>query len=323
MSATARKLDYDDFGDDHHLADPEESIILLREPTSRPRRGAAQPKPEGEPVSHRRTAPKPRLLPKAAPRTRKANLGIFAVACLGVVTVGLVTMLIVNTMLASGAFTISELQAEKAQLLEQEQQLQEEVAKASSPLLLEERARALGMVPQDAPAFISLETGEILGNAVPQPEPIVVDPSAGTYVNGYLMDPTTGEMYIDPHTGLPITEDGQPIGYNGETVDGTTTEDAILDPDTGEWVDPVTGKPLDPQPVTDPTTGEAPIGGGDGDVTEQGPNPTPSDPTPSDPGAGDGTAPVEGSTPADGTAPVDPGTGEAPVDGGGAASEGP
>ena len=289
MSATARKLDYDDYGDDHHLAEPEESIILLREPASR--------SPRTSPTSAR-----PRLLPKTAPRTRKANLGIFAVVCLAIVTVGLVTMLIVNTMLASGAFTINELQAQKAQLLEQEQQLQEEVAKASSPMLLEEKARALGMVPQDAPAFISLETGEILGNAVPQPEPIVVDPATGEYVNGYLIDPTTGEMYIDPHTGLPITEDGQPIGYNGETVDGTVTEDAILDPDTGEWVDPVTGKPLDPQPVTDPTTGEATIGGSDGDVTEEAPAPTdpsatdsaPIDPAPTDPAAGGEVAPGEG-----------------------------
>ena len=298
MSATARKLDYDDFGDDHHLADPEESIILLREPASRPRRSQARPEIEAEPISHRRSAARPRLLPKSAPRTRKANLGIFAVVCLGVVTVGLVAMLIVNTMLASGAFTINELQAQKAQLMEQEQQLQEQVAKASSPLLLEEKARGLGMVPQDKPAFISLETGEILGNAVPQPEPIVVDPASGTYVNGYLMDPTTGEMYIDPHTGLPITEDGQPIGYNGQTVDGTASEDAVLDPTTGQWVDPVTGEPVDSPPVTDPTTGEAPIGGSDGDVSEQGPSPAPSDPAPSDPGASEGGVPGDGGGPA-------------------------
>lgn len=271
MSATARKLDYDESDD--------ESIILVREPSSRPRKSAASPSADRQPVSHRRPTPtsRPRLLPKSEPRTRRANLGIFAVVCLAVLTVGLVAMLIVNTMLASGAFTINELQAEQAQLLEQEQQLQEEVAIASSPLRLEEEARKLGMVPQDAPAFISLEDGEILGNAVPQPEPIVVDPATGTYVNGYLIDPTTGEMYIDPNTGLPITEDGQPIGYNGDTVDGTTTEDAILDPDTGEWVDPVTGQPVD-SVVTDPTDGEAGIGGDDGDVQEEGGVTPPADP---------------------------------------------
>ncbi|MGA0946423.1 MAG: hypothetical protein ACO3UW_11725 [Candidatus Nanopelagicales bacterium] len=249
MSATARKLGYDDFGDDHHLADPAhagepESIILVRE-TRRTRTR-----------THTHAAPRPRLLPATSSK-RRARLGIFAIVCLAIATVGLVSMLIVNTMLASGAFTVSELQAEKALLLEQEQQLAEEIAIASSPLLLEEKARAMGMVPQDAPAFIDLESGEIVGNTVPQPEPIVVDPATGTYVNGYLIDPATGEIYIDPYTGLPITADGQPIGYDGQTVDGVGGEDPIIDPDTGLYVDPVTGEPV---PVADPGNGEAEIG---------------------------------------------------------------
>jgi len=281
MSATARKLDYDDYGDDHHLADPDlhedpESIILVRRRT-RTR-------------THAHAAPRPRLLPATSSK-RRARLGIFAIVCLAIATVGLVSMLIVNTMLASGAFTVSELQAEKALLLEQEQQLTEEIAIASSPMLLEEKARAMGMVPQDAPAFIDLESGEIVGNTVPQPEPIVVDPSTGTYVNGYLIDPATGEIYIDPYTGLPITEDGQPIGYDGQTVDGVGGEDPIIDPDTGQYVDPVTGEPV---PVADPGAGEAEIGPspGEGDPVE-GQDPT----TPVAPIEGDGDmnpAPIDG-----------------------------
>ena len=104
MSATARKLGYDDFGDDHHLADPAhagepESIILVRE-TRRTRTR-----------THTHAAPRPRLLPATSSK-RRARLGIFAIVCLAIATVGLVSMLIVNTMLASGAFTVSELQAE-------------------------------------------------------------------------------------------------------------------------------------------------------------------------------------------------------------------
>ena len=155
------------------------------------------------------------------------------------------------------------MQAEKALLLEQEQQLTEDIAIASSPMLLEERVRGFGMVPQDAPAFIDLEAGTIVGNAVPQPAPIVVDPATGTYQNGYLIDPATGEIYIDPYTGLPITEDGQPIGYDGEAVDGVSGEDPIRDPDTGQWVDPVTGQPL---PGADPGQGEAEIPGPEEDI---------------------------------------------------------
>ncbi len=270
MSSTARKLD-------DHGHEPE-SIILVRE---------AARKREAH---HRHAAaPRPRLLPKkatAATPKRRLHLGLFAVVCLGIATVGLIAMLIVNTMLASGAFEVSRLQSEKALLTEQEQQLAEAVAVASSPLLLEEKVRAMGMVPQTAPAFIDLETGAIVGNDIPQPEPIVVDPATGTYVNGYLIDPATGEIYIDPYTGLPITQDGQPIGYDGIAVDGVSGEDPIIDPDTGEYVDPVTGQPI----VTpDPGVGEALPG--EDDMT-----PTPVDGTP-----GDGTDP----------APVDP----APVDG--------
>ncbi|MDP4906108.1 MAG: hypothetical protein NWR17_02435 [Candidatus Nanopelagicales bacterium] len=248
MSATARKLDYDD-AEEVPSAVPE-SIILVRE-ARRTR-------------THRHAAPvtRPRLLPAASPR-RRAHLGIFAIVCLVIATVGLVSMLIVNTMLASGAFTVNQLQAEKALLLEQEQQLTEDIAIASSPMLLEERARGFGMVPQDAPAFIDLEAGTIVGNAVPQPAPIVVDPATGTYQNGYLIDPTTGEIYIDPYTGLPITEDGQPIGYDGEAVDGVSGEDPIRDPDTGQLVDPVTGQPL---PGADPGQGEAEITGPEEDI---------------------------------------------------------
>ena len=270
MSATARKLDYDDF-EDVPGAEPESIIVVRKERRTRTR-------------THTHAAPRPRLLPATSSK-RRARLGIFAIVCLAIATVGLVSMLIVNTMLASGAFTVSELQAEKALLLEQEQQLTEEIAIASSPMLLEEKARAMGMVPQDAPAFIDLESGEIVGNTVPQPEPIVVDPTTGTYVNGYLIDPATGEIYIDPYTGLPITQDGQPIGYDGQTVDGVGGEDPIIDPDTGQYVDPVTGEPV---PVADPGSGEAEIGPSPGEGE---------DPVTTDPIAGEGdaqTAPADG-----------------------------
>ena len=263
MSSTARKLD-------DHGHEPE-SIILVRE---------AARKREAR---HRHAAaPKPRLLPKKShtPK-RRLHLGLFAVICLGIATVGLVAMLIVNTMLASGAFEVSRLQAEKALLVEQEQQLAEEVAVASSPLLLEEKVRAMGMVPQTAAAFVDIETGTIVGNDIPQPEPIVVDPSTGTYVNGYLIDPVTGEIYIDPYTGLPITEDGQPIGYDGDTVDGVSGEEPIIDPDTGQYVDPVTGQPI---ATPDPGSGEALPG--EDDIT-----PTPVDGAPID---GTDPAPIDG-----------------------------
>ena len=87
-------------------------------------------------------------------------------------------------------------------------------------------------------------------------------------------------------TQLPITEDGQPIGFDGETVDGVGGEDPILDPDTGAWVDPVTGQPV---PVADPGAGEAEMGEPivEDPIEEPVPSPEVSAPTevPGDPGA--------------------------------------
>ncbi|MGA0011358.1 MAG: hypothetical protein ACO3ID_11365, partial [Candidatus Nanopelagicales bacterium] len=85
MSATARKLDYDDFED--RPGEPESIILVRRRTRTR---------------THRHAAPaRPRLLPATSTK-RRARLGIFAIVCLAIATVGLVSMLIVNTMLASG-----------------------------------------------------------------------------------------------------------------------------------------------------------------------------------------------------------------------------
>lgn len=313
MTATARKLDYDEH---------DESIIVVRRPSSHRKTRAA-------------STARPKLLPEREPATagrRLPNLGVFAVVCLAVLTAGMLGMLVVNTWLAQGAFTVNELNAQKTLLAEQEQQLSEDIAIASAPLQLETKARELGMVPQDSPAFLRLSDGAILGNAVPQPEPGTVDTANGEYVNGYLIDPTTGEVAIDPVTGEPISQDTE--GATGivtppeqavpsEGVDGTTGEDLIQDPNTGEWVDPVTGLP----PV-DPVTGEV-IDPSQGGTLIRDPNtgewvdpvtglPPVSDPAPADPAPAD-PAPVEGGTTDPGTVtPTDPGT-VTPTDGEGTA----
>jgi hypothetical protein len=97
---------------------------------------------------------------------------VFVAFVLAILTLGLLGMLLVNTALATGAFTLSELQTKAVQLKESEQALSEQLARAESPVLLEEAARALGMVPQDVPVFLRLEDGAILGNPIPQPVPI-------------------------------------------------------------------------------------------------------------------------------------------------------
>lgn len=106
-----------------------------------------------------------RLVP--APRRRGAARAPFAVVVLGLLAGGLVGLLLLNTILAQGAFTVSDLKQRAAALTDQEQALLQVVAVEQSPQRLAARAIALGMVPSTNPAFIRLSNGAVLG--VPTP----------------------------------------------------------------------------------------------------------------------------------------------------------
>lgn len=102
-------------------------------------------------------------------RAERASRGVFALVVLTVLIVGMLAVLLINTSLAQGAFTVSQLRSERAQLLQQEQALTEAVAALAAPESLETRARGLGMVPSENPVFLDLTTGRVLGKAKPAP----------------------------------------------------------------------------------------------------------------------------------------------------------
>lgn len=102
-------------------------------------------------------------------RAERASRGVFALVVLTVLTVGMLAVLLINTSLAQGAFTVSQLKAEQTQLRQQEQTLTEAVAALAAPESLETRARGLGMVPSENPVFLDLTTGKVLGKAKPAP----------------------------------------------------------------------------------------------------------------------------------------------------------
>jgi cell division protein FtsB len=93
----------------------------------------------------------------------RASRGVFALVVTAVLVIGMVVILVINTSLAQGAFTISELQAQRATLTQQEQTLSEAIAAASAPEALEQQARSLGMVPSENPVFLRLPGGKVLG----------------------------------------------------------------------------------------------------------------------------------------------------------------
>lgn len=115
------------------------------------------------PGAHARRASRPHLRLVSPLRPERASRGVFAVLVTSLLGIGLVAMLLINTQLAQGAFVVSELSHQKAQLAEQEAVLNEQVAAAAAPEALSSRARALGMIPSETPVFIRVPDGAILG----------------------------------------------------------------------------------------------------------------------------------------------------------------
>ncbi len=123
--------------------------------------------PDGEATEYATRGAKsgrPNLRMVSPLRAERASRGVFALIVTGMLVVGMLVILVLNTSLAQGAFTISELQAQEAGLSQQEQTLSEVVSAAAAPEALERSARALGMVPSETPVFLRLPGGRIIGN---------------------------------------------------------------------------------------------------------------------------------------------------------------
>ncbi len=118
----------------------------------------------------RTTTPAPRarrqpaVRPAAAPAPARAP---FVVLVLVLLSVGLGALLLLNTLLAQGSFTLHSLDARVADLADQEQALQQRTAELASPRRLARSAARIGMVPSVNPAFLRTENGKILGEPIP------------------------------------------------------------------------------------------------------------------------------------------------------------
>jgi hypothetical protein len=106
--------------------------------------------------------PRPRLtiVPKVAARAPRIPFTVLVVA---VLAGGLVGLLLLNTALQRGAYTVTGLQQQSDQLGLQEQNLTTGVAALEAPQRIGERALRLGMVADDSPSFLSLKTGRVIG----------------------------------------------------------------------------------------------------------------------------------------------------------------
>jgi hypothetical protein len=126
---------------------------------------------------------------------------MFALVVTGALGLGLVGMLLINTTVAQGAYTLSELKGQQRELNQALATLTEQVEAAGAPAVLESSARALGMVPSETPVFIEVPDGRILGK--PKAAPGLVN---GIPVLATPADATASEAVdnVSVGTDLPI-----------------------------------------------------------------------------------------------------------------------
>jgi outer membrane biosynthesis protein TonB len=128
------------------------------------------------------TAPSPRRAPArpslrvVTPVPSRAPRAPFVLFSMLLVGLGLVGLLVLNTVVAQDAFTLHDLDRNAASLAEREQRLRQEVAALEAPAAVADRAHKLGLVPAGDPVFLTAD-GRVLGNPAPAAVPAAPTPA--------------------------------------------------------------------------------------------------------------------------------------------------
>ncbi|WP_033258104.1 MULTISPECIES: hypothetical protein [Kitasatospora] len=147
----------------------------------------------------------------------------FAVLVVALLSAGLLGLLMLNTALNEGSFTLSKLRKQTTEATDQQQTLQQQIAEQSAPDALERRARELGMVPGGDPAFLNPD-GTVTGKAKPAedkppvPRPSTADPSASAGATG-SPQPSPGASGSPADPGIDLAP-APPAGPSGSPSAG-------------------------------------------------------------------------------------------------------
>jgi hypothetical protein len=110
------------------------------------------------------TTPRLRVVTGAPLRRGDAAFGV---SCAILLAAGLIGLLLLNTALAQGSFTLHDLRASSDQLTDVQDSLNQSVEASRSPANLASRAVSMGMVPAQSAAFLRLSDGAVFGVATP------------------------------------------------------------------------------------------------------------------------------------------------------------
>ena len=117
-------------------------------------------------AAQRRSAP-PQPLRVVPAAVGQPGNGVFAAACMLLLIGGLFGLLMLNTAMAEGSFTLNNLQKTSGELTDTQDALTQAIDAQRSPANLAARAAKLGMVPAGSAAFLRLSDGKVLGVAQP------------------------------------------------------------------------------------------------------------------------------------------------------------
>src|SRR5699024_12167980 len=112
------------------------------------------------------TSRRPRLRIVRAPAASRSRAG-FILLCVSILVGALLAVLMLNTAMATTAYEIHGQQGRLARLSETEQSLPQEVERLSSPVLLQQRAEALGIERAGGVRYMGLFDQSVLGGGDP------------------------------------------------------------------------------------------------------------------------------------------------------------
>ncbi|MBM6404125.1 hypothetical protein JQN72_07695 [Phycicoccus sp. CSK15P-2] len=125
---------------------------------------SAVARPQHRPAPRRASGPTPRRLRVVAPPAPEGNAAFIAL-CVLLLLGGFVSVLLLNTEMAKGSYTIRDLQHRSDELTDARDDLSHDLDAVSGPGPLAREARSLGMVPAETPVFLRLADGKVVGVA--------------------------------------------------------------------------------------------------------------------------------------------------------------
>jgi hypothetical protein len=147
----------------------------------------------------------------------------FVAGVIALVIAGVIGILLINTKTNENAFRIADLQKQGTTLDNQSQDLDNQLATASSPGSLDAAAKRLGLVKADNPAVIRLPDGKLIGVLTPAVGKPAVTAQNGA---GSQTDEDKGAANIVPDspgaTQPGLTPNGTGTAGTGTTGTGTT-----------------------------------------------------------------------------------------------------